>query len=609
MCVPKNSLNRCGFALVGVILAMAMIPAIILACLSIASHVRYGAAMDRSLRTRNAMIAVQNWVIGQAKDIDGDTYYEPLKEGAGNTLPDSPIPSFTVDGYGKPFRYCTWDLGSFNGNATYSQNNVAPPSAGLVATLISSGANGVFETSCTDTAAKGDDLAVLVSDTAIKYGGAGTASGWTTNGTDVSQSNPTGKAFIFGALSMVPRALPPAVPVAGDFYYDILENAPKYYNGTEWLKFSGVPFVVDSIPDAFSFIARTNVARSTVTTSNQVTITGINTAASISVTGTGTGQECSVNGGAWGACGGTISNNQSFSVRHTSSANYSTLTTSAVTIGGVSATWNVTTLGAPCSTGYAAKGFACPEVTGDAPVSCPVGFVGVPQMKIPVETNGATLTVPAFCVAQYVTGSGNALGTATTTPYVSVSWDTIQGGSCNSMSTGAMLIRESQWMALAHNILLVGSNWTGGAVDSGDVKDGLNNSECGIAAAASYNSCPDASAPGRERTLTNGNKVYDIGGNIYQWTYHDGVGGSAGKFGNITRDQTAAPYNSQTRGLGLIPDSVAGNASYTLPYTAWAGGAPLRGGYWVSGVNAGPFLLSSVAPSLASTYRGFRCTK
>ncbi|MDP4028456.1 MAG: DUF1566 domain-containing protein [Gallionella sp.] len=93
-------------------------------------------------------------------------------------------------------------------------------------------------------------------------------------------------------------------------------------------------------PDAFSFTAQTDAARSGVATSNTITVTGINSAAYIRIVG-GT---YSINGGAYTAVAGTVNNNDTVTVRQTSSGSYSTLTTATLTIGGVNSAFQVATL-------------------------------------------------------------------------------------------------------------------------------------------------------------------------------------------------------------------------------------------------------------------------
>lgn len=90
--------------------------------------------------------------------------------------------------------------------------------------------------------------------------------------------------------------------------------------------------VADTTPNAFSFINQTNVAVSTVVTSAAVTITGIDAAAAISVTGGTYSIGC---GATFTNAPGTISNNQSVCVRHTSAATASTATNTGLTVGGV----------------------------------------------------------------------------------------------------------------------------------------------------------------------------------------------------------------------------------------------------------------------------------
>ena len=99
---------------------------------------------------------------------------------------------------------------------------------------------------------------------------------------------------------------------------------------------------VDTTPNAFSFTAQSGVALSTVITSNAITVSGINSPAAISITG----GSYSINGGAFTAVAGTVTNGQTVAVQHTSSAANSTVTTTTLTIGGVSASFTSTTAGA-----------------------------------------------------------------------------------------------------------------------------------------------------------------------------------------------------------------------------------------------------------------------
>jgi len=254
-----------------------------------------------------------------------------------------------------------------------------------------------------------------------------------------------------------------------------------------------------------------------------------------------------------------------------------------------------------CSAGYGAKTYTCPTIVAAAPTNCPTDWVGIPSMKIPTNASGGTLTVTAFCVQKYVASqSGStAVSSASGTPWVNVNWNSAQTA-CTA--AGGRLMRDSEWMALAHNIVNVDANWSGGAVDSGNIKDGLQNSE---ASSAQPSTGTSATGGGRARTLSTGDVIWDIGGNVYQWTYGDMTGDSNGLYGSgVYLDRNTAPYDSQTRGMGwnFVP-------GYTLPYTGWSGYAPIRGGYWGDGTYAGPFYLYSNTPSSTYSSVGFRCTK
>lgn len=98
--------------------------------------------------------------------------------------------------------------------------------------------------------------------------------------------------------------------------------------------------VADTTPDAFSFVAQTDVARSASVTSAAVTISGINTETSISILDA----EYSINGGAFTSAVGTVRNGQSVTIRITASSALATKKTATLIVGGVVAGFSVTTL-------------------------------------------------------------------------------------------------------------------------------------------------------------------------------------------------------------------------------------------------------------------------
>lgn len=113
---------------------------------------------------------------------------------------------------------------------------------------------------------------------------------------------------------------------------------------------SGV--IEDPDPNAFNFNNVSGVNLNTLTTSNTITPTGYDTTTNWSVTNGGQG---SVNGGAY-ATSGTISPGQNFTIRGTSSANYSTTVQFVVSIGTTQSTWSVTTMAQPTEASYTSPG-------------------------------------------------------------------------------------------------------------------------------------------------------------------------------------------------------------------------------------------------------------
>lgn len=223
-----------------------------------------------------------------------------------------------------------------------------------------------------------------------------------------------------------------------------------------------------------------------------------------------------------------------------------------------------------CVAGYAAKGFACPYVSGPAP-SCTTGWVGIPQMVIPTNISGGTRTIPAFCVmkynARYTSGTLYATTDPSDTNYYSnpsfVAAESVCAGS------GFGLLKESQWLAIAHNLAQVDQNWSGSAVDSGDI---INNPSI----------------------LTTGETIGEMNGN-WQFTRHDMTGGVGGYYGYLYTDQMTAPYAPYTRGMGSYPEGLSDG------YSGWNGMVPLRG-------NDGLFAMSALSYWQNGQYYRFRCS-
>lgn len=254
---------------------------------------------------------------------------------------------------------------------------------------------------------------------------------------------------------------------------------------------------------------------------------------------------------------------------------------------------------------------------GFGPVSCPSGMIPVP----PSPQDGTQ----GFCVDKYIasSNSGNEQSTASGAPWVSI---TQYQARAQCIRAGKHLITEAQWQAIAHNIEQVASNWSTGSVgvlngSSQGLPDGLSNSGSSAQTAASAGAC-SGSVTGntqncttgggtwyddmREQKLSNGQTIWDFGGNVWQWV-----------------DQTNAAdypmYNSGSTGWVACSTSGDGTCGNTLTTNdEWYEGGTsgtvgfLRGGQWNDGAHDGAFALDlDNAPGNTNTGTnvGFRCSR
>ena len=203
-------------------------------------------------------------------------------------------------------------------------------------------------------------------------------------------------------------------------------------------------------------------------------------------------------------------------------------------------------------------------------------------------------------------------------------------------------------MTIVRNLEQVSSNWSTGTVGSGYIYSGHNDGTPGGALEASIDTngyAGTGQTSGSQRrtlTLTNGEVIWDLAGNVWQWTndtiqrknmpdgfnnsddsnfitgfqwfdYSKGGGVtqyiSSNNLGNTTLKYkdlfllTSGTYNA-TKGVGRIYTySNVGDTS-TIVY------AFLRGGGWDYGPNAGVLTLGlDFGPSDRDSVVGFRCVQ
>jgi prepilin-type N-terminal cleavage/methylation domain-containing protein len=216
-------------------------------------------------------------------------------------------------------------------------------------------------------------------------------------------------------------------------------------------------------------------------------------------------------------------------------------------------------------------------------------------------------------------------------PIVSV-FQTSAATYCSNI--GAHLITNNEWQTIAWNAENVASNWSGGTVGSGYVYSGHNDNvpaQASVASPSDSQGCVGTDGPAscggtgtnatqiRTLTLSNGSVIWDMAGNVWQWTNNtitgtnepnNGVAGWSWKeftavttWGTMTQ-QTAGPANStwnSTQGIGQLYSEDATDATiYGF----------LRGGHWYAGGDAGVEALDPVyGPGPTRSYIGFRCAR
>jgi formylglycine-generating enzyme required for sulfatase activity len=167
-------------------------------------------------------------------------------------------------------------------------------------------------------------------------------------------------------------------------------------------------------------------------------------------------------------------------------------------------------------------------------------------------------------------------------------------------AAGYSMITETQWLAIAYNASQQAANWTGGEVGVGKLCQGIRKGNVSGAQRGSYKSTD--SDEHRWLVLSNGSRVCDFNGNIFQWVSDDVQGDEDGLIGSeIGLDSislSTAPYPADTHGMGWRPSSSRD----------WSGRALLRGGGWNSDGSAGAFYLGGYWPGSGDDYVGFRCT-
>ena len=293
-------------------------------------------------------------------------------------------------------------------------------------------------------------------------------------------------------------------------------------------------------------------------------------------------------------------------------------------------------------------------VTGTAGASpdCASISVGGSWILVPGDSDYGTKD---FCVMKYEAkcsaANGQTCNIAThspisqtsNTPWVSIDQQDAKT-ECASLGKGYHLVTNAEWMTIAANLANVDGNWSGLSVGSGYLHRGHSDNSPTVACAADSDDAKayveddagtdctaysagdsqedDAATQRRTHTLSNGAVIWDLAGNVYEWTSYfnnedkpsdDGTPDDAwDEYPDIT-GTTNMPLGK------LIPTAAVKsfwnntwNSSQSIgayyPGLDSAGGALRRGGLWYDQTSAGVFtagLLNS--PTDFGNDIGFRC--
>jgi hypothetical protein len=199
--------------------------------------------------------------------------------------------------------------------------------------------------------------------------------------------------------------------------------------------------------------------------------------------------------------------------------------------------------------------------------------------------------------------------------------------------SGCHLITEAEFLTIAQNVLSVPSNWSTGTVGSGYIYSGHNDNAPATALEAStddnngYYGTGNVSPSNQKRTLTlsNGEVVWDLAGNVYEWTtgtiasgQQPGLAGEVAfawkQWNNSALLQNGLPASAMPAYTGITGasdwSSTQGIGQLYSNYGDTSTRGFLRGINWGYGSTAGVLALYlSVSPSTSTAATGFRVAR
>jgi hypothetical protein len=289
-----------------------------------------------------------------------------------------------------------------------------------------------------------------------------------------------------------------------------------------------------------------------------------------------------------------------------------------------------------CGPGLCMNG--CQSTGSAGTITCPANY-------LPVESNSGVLVSQPFCVSKYemkILGNddGNQVYSAvfvadsrsSGTPWVNI----MRAQSiteCQSLGGGYDLISNAQWQAVAREIELKQSagnylNWSNSSTSGANALNrGHSDGTPGNSLAASLDNdpcfgtlqanCADNSSTDfqqkRTHTLSSGDTIWDVAGNVFEWVKGDIAAGPPYEGGNgfISQEPWTSDLNHPEM-WGPFGNYTSKNSGqyggFGFGNLGSSGGAVFRGGRFNDGTYSGVFNANLTAgASFSSPSLGFRC--